>query len=155
MRSRGLAIGIVLSACLLFGAGQDKTEGSADAKGKATFQKVCTGCHELDVVTSNRFTKAGWAQKVDDMVSRGATASDEEVSEVVAYLAKNFGTLNINTATQPQMQAVLGLTDKEAQAIIAYRDHNGAIKDFDQLKSVPGVSAEKLQANRSAIAYAP
>jgi competence protein ComEA len=152
---RGRGIGFVLLAGLLFGAGQDKTDGSTDAKDKATFQKVCSGCHELDVVTSNRFTKAGWAQKVDDMISRGANASDAEVSAVVEYLAKNFGKLNINTATQPQLQDVLELTDKEAQAIIAYRDHNGTIKDFDQLKTVPGVSAEKLQAKRSVIAYAP
>ena len=153
MRSRILATGIVLSATLLLGAGQDKTEGSPDGKGKATFQRICAGCHELDVATSNRFTQTGWAQKVDDMISRGATASDEEVSEVVAYLTKYFGKLNINTATQSQLQDLLGLTEKEALAIVAYRDHNGTIKDFEQLKSVPGVSAEKLQAKRDLIAF--
>jgi competence protein ComEA len=153
MHSRGLAVGIVLSTAFLFGAGQDKTDGSPDSKGKATLQKVCTGCHELDVVTTNRFTKTVWQQTVDDMISRGANASDDEVTELVAYLTKNYGQLNINTATQPQLQDTLGLTEKEAQAIITYREKNGAIKNFDELKSVPGVSAEKLQAKRNMIAY--
>jgi competence ComEA-like helix-hairpin-helix protein len=89
----------------------------------------------------------------DDMISRGANASDEEASEIVAYLTKYFGKVNINTATQPQLQETLGLTEKEAQPIIAYRDHNGAIKDFEQLKSVPGVIGEKLQAKRNLVAF--
>jgi competence ComEA-like helix-hairpin-helix protein len=45
------------------------------------------------------------------------------------------------------------LAEKEAHAIVAYRDQNGKIKDFEQLKSVPGVSAEKLQEKRSLIAF--
>jgi len=155
MRSCDLVIGIMLSSALLFGAGQDTKEGSADAKGKATFERICSGCHELDTVTTSRFTQNGWAQKVDDMTSRGANASDDEVAEIVAYLTKNYGKLDINTAPQAQLQETLGFTEKEAQAIIAYREHNGKIKDFEQLKTVPGVSPEKLQQKRQLIAYNP
>jgi cytochrome c5 len=57
-------MGILLSAALLLGAVQDKTEGSLpDAKGKATLQRVCSGCHDLDVVTASRFTQSRWEQK--------------------------------------------------------------------------------------------
>ena len=87
-------------------------------------------------------------------MSKGANATDDEVSAIVAYLTKFYGKLNVNTAAQSQLQDVVGFTDKEAQSIIAYREHNGAIKDFDQLKTVPGLSAEKLQAKRSLIAFA-
>jgi competence protein ComEA len=75
------------------------------------------------------------------------------MAEVVAYLTKFYGKVNVNTASQQQLQEVLGLTLKEAQAIVAYRDQNGKIKDFEQLKSVPGLSAEKLQEKRSLIAF--
>jgi competence ComEA-like helix-hairpin-helix protein len=133
--------------------GQEKAGDPSEAKGKATLEKVCVGCHELDVVTATRRTKIGWQQNVEDMISRGAEGSDQEMAEVVAYLTKFYGKVNVNTASQQQLQEVLGLTLKEAQAIVAYRDQNGKIKDFEQLKSVPGLSAEKLQGKRSLIAF--
>ena len=145
-------MGIFLMALALTGS-QEKTGDSPEAKGKAVVEKICVGCHELDVVTATRRTKIGWQQNVEDMISRGAEGSDQEMAEVVAYLAKFYGKVNINTASQQQLQEVLGLAEKEAHAIVAYRDQNGKIKDFEQLKSVPGVSAEKLQEKRSLIAF--
>jgi competence protein ComEA len=133
---------------------QEKSAAPEDAKAKATLEKMCVGCHELDVVTATRRTQAGWQQNVEDMVSRGAEGSGQDGAAVVAYLTKFYGKVNVNTASQQQLQAVLELTDKEAQAIVAYRDRNGKIKDFDQLVSVPGVNAEKLKGNRSLIAFA-
>ena len=150
--SKSLAAGILLMASALAG-GQEKAGDPSEAKGKATLEKVCVGCHELDVVTATRRTKIGWQQNVEDMISRGAEGSDQEMAEVVAYLTKFYGKVNVNTASQQQLQEVLGLTEKEAQAIVAYRDQNGKIKDFEQLKSVPGLSAEKLQEKRSLIAF--
>ena len=150
--SKSLAAGILLMASALAG-GQEKAGDPSEAKGKATLEKVCVGCHELDVVTATRRTKIGWQQNVEDMISRGAEGSDQEMAEVVAYLTKFYGKVNVNTASQQQLQEVLGLTLKEAQAIVAYRDQNGKIKDFEQLKSVPGLSAEKLQGKRSLIAF--
>ena len=149
---KSLAAGILLMASALAG-GQEKAGDPSEAKGKATLEKVCVGCHELDVVTATRRTKIGWQQNVEDMISRGAEGSDQEMAEVVAYLTKFYGKVNVNTASQQQLQEVLGLTLKEAQAIVAYRDQNGKIKDFEQLKSVPGLSAEKLQEKRSLIAF--
>lgn len=149
MARRNLSMGIVFLTILPCLTGQDLAEG----KDKATLQKVCTGCHELDEVFASRRTEIGWKQSVADMVSRGAEGSDDEMAAVVAYLTKYFGKINVNTGSQQQLQEVLELAEKEAQAIIAYRDHNGKIKDFDQLKSVPGLSAEKLQQKRSLIAF--
>jgi len=147
------AAGLVLSAIVLMGS-QEKSSVPEDAKGQATLEKICAGCHGLDEVTAARRTKLGWQQNVEDMVSRGAEASEQDVAALVAYLTKFYGMLNVNTASQQQLQESLELTDKEAQAIVLYRDRNGKIKDFEQLVSVPGVSAEKLKAKRSLIAFA-
>ena len=72
---------------------------------------------------------------------------------VVAYLTTYFGKVNVNTATVQDLEKVLELSGKEAQAIVAYREQNRKIKDFEELKRVPGVSAEKLQAKRGLIAF--
>jgi len=125
-----------------------------DGKGKATVKERCIGCHDLDVVTVARRTQAGWRINVADMISRGAEVSDDEAGDIVAYLTKYFGKVNVNAATAPQLQEFLNLGMKEAQAIIAFRTEHGKIKDFDQLKSVPGIDANKLQQKRSLIAFA-
>jgi competence protein ComEA len=125
-----------------------------EGKGKATLEKVCAGCHDMDAVTASRYTEMGWKQTVDDMVSRGAEASDEQAVEVVAYLTKYFGKLNVNTAKQAQLMEFLDLPENEAQAIIAYRERNGPIKNMEQLKNVPGVNAQKLQEKSALIAFA-
>ncbi|MGC2401128.1 MAG: PQQ-dependent dehydrogenase, methanol/ethanol family [Acidobacteriaceae bacterium] len=62
-----------------------------DGPGKATVERMCTTCHGLNVVTGQRMTKQGWADQVDDMVSRGAVGTDAEIKQVVEYLSRNFG----------------------------------------------------------------
>jgi competence protein ComEA len=59
----------------------------------------------------------------------------------------------VNTATTADMEKSLNLSAKEAQAIAEYRERNGKIKDFEELKKVPGVSAEKLLSKRGLIAF--
>jgi putative heme-binding domain-containing protein len=62
-----------------------------DGKGKAEFVNSCTACHRTDMVTRLRKTPAEWRTIVDDMVSRGADGSKEDIDNIVLYLATNFG----------------------------------------------------------------
>jgi competence protein ComEA len=124
-----------------------------DGKGKEAVQKICASCHELEAVTSTLRTRIGWQRNVDDMISRGAEGSGSDMEAVVAYLTTYFGKINVNTASAKDMETSLGFSGKEAQAIVAYREQNGNFKNFEQLKNVPGVSGEKLQAKRSRIAF--
>ncbi len=59
--------------------------------GRAVVERMCTSCHGLNVVTAQRMTRKAWASQVDDMVSRGAIGSTEDIRQVVDYLAANFG----------------------------------------------------------------
>jgi competence ComEA-like helix-hairpin-helix protein len=137
---------------LLLVAGLAAGQELPDGKGKEAVKKVCSGCHELSTVVGSRRTKIGWERNVDDMVLQGAEGSDEELSAVVEYLTAHFGKINVNTASLQDLTS-LGLVEKEAQAIVAYRQQNGKIKDFEELTKVPGVSAEKLQGMRRRIAF--
>ena len=53
-------------------------------KGKAIVQRTCSHCHALKVVTSKRATKDQWSALVDQMVSRGADLSDDEIDTLFA-----------------------------------------------------------------------
>ena len=61
-----------------------------DGPGKELLEHVCTPCHGLENVVRARMTKERWGTVVDDMVSRGAAASDSEIDQIVNYLAANF-----------------------------------------------------------------
>jgi glucose dehydrogenase len=59
---------------------------------KTLLQRTCgTGCHAIEVVTSQRMKEADWNAMVQSMVARGAKASDEEVKVIVDYLTKTLG----------------------------------------------------------------
>jgi hypothetical protein len=61
-----------------------------DGPGKSVTERVCTTCHGLENVVRARMTKERWGSVVDDMVSRGATATDSEIDQIIGYLAANF-----------------------------------------------------------------
>ena len=61
-----------------------------DGPGKATMEKICSGCHAPEIVLGRHETEDGWAQIVSDMVNRGANGTDDEFNTIIDYLAKNF-----------------------------------------------------------------
>lgn len=59
-----------------------------------------------------------------------------------------FAAVNINTATQSELEAVRGVGPAKAKAIIMHREANGNFKSLDDLDKVKGfgkASIEKLQ----------
>ncbi|MBW8328381.1 MAG: helix-hairpin-helix domain-containing protein [Thiobacillus sp.] len=56
--------------------------------------------------------------------------------------------VNINTATQSELETVRGVGPAKAKAIITYREANGGFKSLDELDNVKGFgksSVEKLK----------
>ena len=146
--------GIVSSVVLLMGAGQGATKSLPDGPGKTTVQSTCSNCHSLDHVTASRRTRVAWEQVIDDMATRGADISDDQKSEIATYLTTYFGRINVNSATQAELQATLGLTDDEAKSLIGYREQNGPIKNLEQLKTISGLDAAKLDKKKDQISFA-
>ncbi|ACT48426.1 ComEA family DNA-binding protein [Methylotenera mobilis] len=56
--------------------------------------------------------------------------------------------VNINTATQAELESLNGIGPVKAQAIIDYRKKNGNFKSVDDLEKVNGVGAATLQSVR-------
>lgn len=52
--------------------------------------KVCSSCHQPEMVTEQALDEDGWKEVVDQMVANGATASGAERTQIVQYLAKAF-----------------------------------------------------------------
>jgi putative heme-binding domain-containing protein len=62
-----------------------------EGQGKAEFQRICGNCHSVAIATSQRMTQAQWTGVVNDMVSRGAQGSQQDLDNVTSYLATHFG----------------------------------------------------------------
>lgn len=63
--------------------------------------------------------------------------------------------VNINTATQSELEAVRGLGPAKAKAIIAYRDANGAFKSVDELDKVKGFGKSTIEKLKDDLAVKP
>lgn len=53
--------------------------------------------------------------------------------------------LDLNTATQSQLEDLPGIGASKAKAIIAYREQNGAFKTVNQLLGVKGIGPKMLE----------
>jgi cytochrome c5 len=62
-----------------------------DGDGKALTQKTCSGCHSTDVFARQRHDEEKWNQIIDNMTSKGLTASDDDLDKIAKYLATFLG----------------------------------------------------------------
>ena len=90
----GLIGGPAVCLCLLAQSAEKKLP---DGPGKPLTQRICTACHEIDTVITQRHDRPGWEKIVDDMVSRGADGTGEELKTVTDYLVKYFGPKSENS----------------------------------------------------------
>ena len=149
-------LGMTLTAVTSVAQGQ-----LPDGPGKNTTKKVCGQCHSAEVVVGKGKTKEEWGQTVGEMASFGAEGTEEEFDEIVDYLAKNFPKsaasnkikINVNKATAKDLEPALELSTKEAQAIVQYREQNGAFKSLEELKKVPGLDAKKVEAKKERLIF--
>ena len=76
--------------------------------------------------------------------------------ELGLYLTKNFGRdskVQMNSAPLVEIKMVLNFTVPESQAIVDYRDKNGGLKGAEEMASIPGVDAAKIQPARARMAF--
>ena len=130
--------------------------GLPDGPGKDATVRACAPCHEARRAASVRLTRAGWSAVIESMRLRGAKVSDEDFPIVLDYLTTHFlgeaaQPLNLNTATQIDLEAAGGLLRREAAAVMQYRQKIGRFKSLDDLKRVPGLDFKKIDSRRDAM----
>ncbi len=85
-----LSAGLVVAGTGVAGA-QAPTAALPEGAGVEVARAKCIGCHDADLMVSQRLSPAGWDREVAKMERWGAKLSPEERPTLVAYLARQFG----------------------------------------------------------------
>jgi len=125
----------------------------ADEQAAGLFVRMCNECHDTSRISSTRRTRADWENQISQMIEQGAKGTDKEFETVFGYLLRTFGKVYVNSAKADEIVAVLTLSQKDADAVVAYRAANGSFADFDALTRVPGIDISKLKARRDAVGF--
>ena len=117
------------------------------------FIQTCNRCHDAARITALRRTKTEWEEVINKMIERGATGSEEDFMTVFGYLRRHYGKVYINSAPIEEITTTLGLSNKDADAIVAFRKTNGNFADLDAVKKVPNIDVKILEDHKDAVAF--
>ena len=121
---------------------------------EATTEAACGGlCHPVPEITRTRHTWREWNESVVTMAARGSSATEDQLATVKLYMTRNYGAVNVNTASAAELSAVLGLSSKDATAIVEYRKANGPFANAEALGKVEGIDKSKLEEQPEALRF--
>ena len=92
---------------------------------------------DADLSQLNLAQKLADGQKITVPVA-GAMPADGSSAATTAD-SDNGGLININTATQEELESLPSIGEVRAQAIITYREEHGGFRTIDELKEVSGI----------------
>jgi competence protein ComEA len=129
-----------------------------EGEGRDAVLRLCVKCHSPNIILANGQDRTGWENTITKMVRLGATGDDEDFSDIADYLTKHFPPspvlkIFVNMATDKQFATILGISDDEAKAIVAYRDKVKGFKTIDDMKKVPNIDAAKLDAKKANLIF--
>jgi len=124
--------------------GQAPPDTLSDVPGKAVLTRMCTVCHGTELITDAPRTVPSWVDTVLSMKDFGAEGTEEDWKAVTDYIIVNLAYLEVNKATAAEIASVLGVSEKVAEGVVAYREKQGSFKTIDDLKRAPDLDAAKI-----------
>ncbi len=73
------------------------------------------------------------------------------MERINSLMSNNKGLININTATQTELQSLTGVGESTAMKIINYRNQNGYFENVEELMNVSGIGKSKFNAIKNDI----
>ena len=116
-------------------------------------EKLCSGCHESNLVATSLRTPAEWDDTVSRMQSYGSEGTPEQLAVLRVYLLRNHGRANINQAPARDLAPVLDVGADVADAVVKYRGDNGSFKTVEDLKRVPGLDAAGVEMRKDRLIF--
>lgn len=124
-----------------------------DGAGRQDLLKVCSGCHDAEIVLSHLQTPSEWTETFQKMVDVGAEASGDEWRAIEQYIDANLALIAINKSPASELQLTMSVSPDVAAAIVTHRQENGPFKSIDDVKKVAGVDAAKIDGWKKRFAF--
>lgn len=158
------AIVIIMAGLCIYG----KETGSFSGNKEKSPEKTIVGVHVKGEVKSPGYYELDYGSRIKDAIEAAGGASEaadvnkvnlaeklrdgQEVvipsaaaSQQQAAQTSSDGKVNINTASELELQTVSGIGEATAKSIIAYRDAHGGFKKLTELKKIDGIGTKKLE----------
>jgi competence protein ComEA len=95
---------------------------------------------------------AGAASGAASGDGKPASGSEAQAASSAGASADSV-TVNVNKASAQELEAVLGITASEAELIVRHREQFGSYKTWEDVSTVPGVTAEKVKQNQKRLIF--
>lgn len=115
--------------------------------------KVCTRCHDIEIVMDTPRDYHAWHDTVQKMIDRGATGSPAEFDLVMDYLFENMTTADVNHDDADTLGMVLHASPKAVASIIARREQRPFKGLADLEAAVPGLDRAVLKSKKRMIFF--
>ena len=145
--------GGVLAGVLMLSISGAMLDQFHDGPGKPQFVKVCSGCHDAEIVLSQLQTPGEWADTLQSMTQLGAEATEEEWRLIERYIDSNLALILINKAAADELQLTMDVMPEVAAAIVKFRQEKGAFKSVDDVEKVPGIDLAKVDPRKSRFVF--
>ncbi|WP_181038369.1 helix-hairpin-helix domain-containing protein [Enterococcus faecalis] len=96
--------------------------------------------------------QVNYSQKVKDQMIIYVPKKGEAMAQSLETLQESAPAqqnqeekINLNTATEAELQTISGIGAKKAQEIIRFRDEQGPFKTVEELKNVPGIGEKTVE----------
>jgi competence ComEA-like helix-hairpin-helix protein len=128
--------------------------GLPDGTGKAEVRGTCVKCHGSATFTAKHLVRADWTRVIEQMQGLGADVADADADVIADYLSAHFGVpMNVNKAGAQELADMFGMTAKEADAIVKYRDAHGNFSSVAEMLKIPDVDGKKIEMQSANIRF--
>ena len=79
------------------------------------------------------------------VTSSGGVVHEDVTSDVNEQVKSTSGKVNINTATQTELESLPGIGPSTSLKIVNYREENGRFESIEQIKEVSGIGDAKYE----------
>ena len=153
MTGRTILTGGALAGVLMLSISGAMLDQFPDGPGKPQLVKVCSGCHDAEIVLSHLQTPGEWADTLQNMTQLGAEATEEEWRVIERYIDSNLALILINKAAADELQLTMDVMPEVAAAIVKFRQEKGAFKSVDEVEKVPGIDLAKVDPRKSRFVF--
>jgi comEA protein len=95
------------------------------------------------------------ALPTEDLAAAGAATATEQHKRVAASAQESQEPIDVNTASEEQLEVIPGIGPAMAQRIIAWREENGRFESVEDLLNIRGIGVKTLEKLRPYVVVRP